>query len=291
MGVGVEAGKADQPEHAQTLAKHSALFSVSSPHAHLAHTARSIQKTSRSVMDSVFESASSLELAKTTRVRPLDGGSGTCVEVTLTTPLNCELQVGIKLIRDWIVAKRYRNIHAVSYSSLVRGRQLQVAMTFVDATNSCAQAVQHDDRVTEARSNVTFEGLIDPTPWHCVSISDGHEDADRFEMVGTMLTAHPSGSVRFREEAWTLVTRSPIDPLHKTVVRMCYRLTTELDPDVGAFVDGTDATKRTGKQSGESFQRNAQRRLIERKTTKMADLQRTLLRETGQEDLGFLAGA
>jgi hypothetical protein len=155
--------------------------------------------------------------------------------------------------------------------------------------NSFAQAVQHEDRLTEARSNVTFEGLIDPTPWHCVSVSDGHEDKDRFEMVGTMLTAHPSGSVRFREEAWTLVTRSPIDPLHKTVVRMCYRLTTEFDPDIGAIEVGTDATKRGSKQTGDSFQRHAQRRLVERKRTKMADLQRTLLRETGQEDLGFLA--
>jgi len=120
-GEAGEAGKAAQPVHAQDLTRQSVLFSTNSPHVHLARAARSIQKASRLVMDSVFGSASSLELAKSTRVRPLDGGSGTCVEVTLTTPLNCDLQVGIKLIRDWIVAKRYRNINAVSYSCLVRG--------------------------------------------------------------------------------------------------------------------------------------------------------------------------
>lgn len=105
-------------------------------------------------------------------------------------------------------------------------------------------------------------------------------------MVCTMLTAHPSGAVRFREEAWALVTRSPVDPLHKTVVRMCYRLTTEHGSETTALVsDSSDATQKSNERRGDPLHHHAHRRLVQRKTIKMTDLQCTLLRETGQDEL------
>lgn len=105
---------------AQVLTMQPELFSACSPHVPLARAARSMQKAARLDIDSIFGSINSLEVSKSTRVRPLSGGSGPCVEVVMTTPLNCGLRNGIRLIRDWITAKRYRNINEVSYSSLVR---------------------------------------------------------------------------------------------------------------------------------------------------------------------------
>ncbi|RLN78146.1 hypothetical protein BBJ28_00007983 [Nothophytophthora sp. Chile5] len=46
-----------------------------------------------------------------------------------------------------------------------------------------------------------------------------YEDADRIVLVGTATWFLPADGLQFQDHVWTIVTRSPIDPLNASVVQ------------------------------------------------------------------------
>ncbi|KAG7389675.1 hypothetical protein PHYPSEUDO_009836 [Phytophthora pseudosyringae] len=64
-------------------------------------------------------------------------------------------------------------------------------------------------------------------------LSRSYEDENRLMLVfSSLLCDHPTDTdMRFREEGFILVTRSPTNPQARTVLQSCYRLTPEVNSD------------------------------------------------------------
>lgn len=134
----------------------------------------------------------------------------------------------------------------------------------------------------EIQHDIQFSGPFDTEIFHGVTAMEKHEEADRMVLVYTTKTAQSAGSVGFREKGWILVSRSPVDPLNNSIVRTCYRVTSD-----HGTVDRAEGT-RADPPCDEAFRGYVQRKLVKRMGTRLKELQRELLRATGRHDLEAL---
>jgi hypothetical protein len=127
----------------------------------------------------------------------------------------------------------------------------------------------------EVQSEISVLSSTKPMTFLSAFAAEKNEEPDRVVLVYTTVTAHPAGAMRFREHGWISASRSHLDPLHKSVVRTCYRLT---------VVEGEP-----GADPQPSRLDDVQRLLVQRTDKRLKSLQHELLRSTGRTDICALA--
>jgi len=128
----------------------------------------------------------------------------------------------------------------------------------------------------EFQHHINFSGPFEAETFHGVSAMQKYEEADRMVLVFATKMVQAGGSIGFHDKGWILINRSPVDPLHKSVVRTCYRV---MSDQVNC------AEMQTGVQEFRSY---VQRKLVQRMKTRFKELNSELLRETGRHDLEAL---
>lgn len=65
-----------------------------------------------------------------------------------------------------------------------------------------------------------------------------YDEPNRVVIVRSTLLLLPTSGAKFRDRTWMVITPSPEDPIHKSVVRYCYRVYTE--PEATASLSRAD---------------------------------------------------
>lgn len=138
------------------------------------------------------------------------------------------------------------------------------------------QSRQVTDSGMEFQHHINFTGPFEAETFQGVSAMQKYEEADRIVLVFATKLVHAGGSIGFHDMGWILINRSPVDPLHKSVVRTCYRVMSDKD---NCAETRTDALE---------FRSYVQRKLVQRMETRLKELSSELLRETGRLDLEAL---
>ncbi|KAE8975746.1 hypothetical protein PR003_g23612 [Phytophthora rubi] len=127
---------------------------------------------------------------------------GNCVETSSITPMACTVQMAGKLLWHHITTKK--NMDA------------QKSFRFARTRNS--NSFERNCMASLPNGNGTLLHLDG------VNIVRKYEEANQIILVGTTTWFLPTGGLQFEDHHWTIISPSPTDPQHASVVRSCYQL-------------------------------------------------------------------
>lgn len=122
--------------------------------------------------------------------------------------------------------------------------------------------------------NDDFEDVV----LHGATVLERHELVDCVALVFSTLSVQATGALRFREKGWVMINRSPLDPLHNSIVRCCYRVSA--DQVASGATGGLDHMPEF-----EHLRGFVQGKLKKRMSIRLKEMQCELLRETGRHEL------
>ncbi|KAG6613748.1 uncharacterized protein IUM83_18521 [Phytophthora cinnamomi] len=127
---------------------------------------------------------------------------GNCFETSSITPLACSVQnTGMKL---W---------HHITTK---KNEDVQKSFRFVRTRNS--NCIERNCMASLPDGNDTVLHLDG------VNIVRKYEETNRTVLVGTTTWFLPTGGLQFEDHHWTIISPSPTDPQHASVVQSCYQL-------------------------------------------------------------------
>ncbi|KAG6572595.1 uncharacterized protein IUM83_17665 [Phytophthora cinnamomi] len=91
-------------------------------------------------------------------------------------------------------------------------------------------------------SEIKLHNSSKTMPINVMSLARMYDEDDRVLSMWTSLVCdHPmNATVMFREQGWVVVSASPLNPLQRSIIQVCYRLTPDMKPGL-AYVPGRDA--------------------------------------------------
>ncbi|KAL3670591.1 hypothetical protein V7S43_003784 [Phytophthora oleae] len=127
---------------------------------------------------------------------------GTCVETTSTTPLACPMQKAAEFLWHHITTKK--------------NKDAQKSFRFVRSRNP--NSLERNCMASLPDGNNLLLNL------DAVNIVRKYEEANQITLVGTTTWFLPTGGLQFEDHHWTIISPSPTNPSHASVVRSCYQL-------------------------------------------------------------------
>ncbi|ETN19837.1 hypothetical protein PPTG_02973 [Phytophthora nicotianae INRA-310] len=135
------------------------------------------------------------------QVKQLQTG-GNCVETTSITPLTCPIQEAATILWHHITTKK--------------NKDTQKSFRFVRTRNP--NSVERNCMASLPDGNNLLVNLDG------VNIVRMYEEGNQIVLVGSTTWFLPTGGLEFEDHHWTIISPSPRNPQHSSVVRSCYQL-------------------------------------------------------------------
>ncbi|KAG7376408.1 hypothetical protein PHYPSEUDO_013586 [Phytophthora pseudosyringae] len=124
-----------------------------------------------------------------------------CVETTSITPMACSMQKAAEILWRHITTKK--------------NKDTQKSFRFVRTRNPYSLERSCMISLPDGNNLLNLDG---------VNIVYKYEETNRIILVGTTTWFLPTGGLQFEDHLWTVISPSPNNPLHVSVVRSCYQL-------------------------------------------------------------------